>query len=89
MISNGACLSVPCQYREEGETELIAGSFAEVPKERVLVFDGVIATPDRSLLFDDAELTELLTYPVMATTTRIRIWTDGSRLPDRVVVGIG
>ncbi|MGE0500895.1 MAG: hypothetical protein AB7I79_04455 [Rhizobiaceae bacterium] len=88
IISNGVAISVPCQYGEEGETELIVGSASEVPQLNVQMFDGIIPTPNGALLFSDAELTTIMTYPAKESRTRIRIWTDGSTLPDKVVVGI-
>jgi hypothetical protein len=89
VISNGAAISVPCQYEEDGETELVVGPAAEVPRLDREVFDGVIPTPSGEVLFSDAEVTTLMTYPARTSKTRIRIWTDGSTLPDRIVVGIG
>jgi hypothetical protein len=88
IISSGECISVPCRFRDEGDTELIVGdneaALPEAPQ-----FDGTIPTPSGSVLFSDVEMTELLSFPAPAGTTRIRIWTDGSIFPDRIVVAIG
>lgn len=89
IISNGRCLSVPCAYWDEAETELVVGSPDEVAEPREPQFDGTIPTPGGSVVFTEADLTELLVYPAEAAETRIRIWTDGSMLPERVVVAIG
>ena len=89
IISNGKSLSVPCAYWEEAETELIVGSPEEVEGPQAPQFDTVIPTPSRSIIFHDALLAELLDYPTQTAETRIRIWTDGSILPERVVVAVG
>ena len=89
IISNGRCLSVPCAYWGEAETELTVGSPDEVAEPREPQFDGTIPTPGGSVVFTDADLNELLAYPAATAETRIRIWTDGSMLPERVVVAIG
>ncbi len=85
---NGLCLTVPCRYEFEGSTELIVGKYQDVPKNDLLVFSGSIPTPSKKLLFHDFLSNELLSYPVIETTTQLRLWTDGLRLPERVVVGI-
>lgn len=89
IISNGQCLSVPCAYWDEAETELIVGSLEEVSEPQASQFDGTIPTPSRALVFHDALLNELLVYPTSTDETRIRIWTDGLTLPERVVVAVG
>ena len=89
IISNGQCLSVPCAYWDEAETELIVGSPEEVGEPQAPQFDTTIPTLSGSLAFTDAELNELLVYPTSTNETRIRIWTDGLLLPERVVVAVG
>lgn len=89
IISNGQCLSVPCAYWDEAETELVVGHPEEVVEPRTPQFDGTIPTPSGSLVFHDAELTEWVVYPTPTAETRIRIWTDGLMLPERVVVAVG
>lgn len=89
IISNGQSLSVPCAYWDEAETELIVGSPKEVEEPRAPQFDTTIPTRSGLLVFHDALLTELLAYPTSTSDTRIRIWTDGSKLPERVVVAVG
>lgn len=89
ILFNGRCISVPCAYYEETGTELVVGSPEEVAQAAVPQFDGVIPTPGELVLFDDAEATEWMIYPTPTAETRIRIWTDGSMLPERVVVAVG
>ena len=88
VISSGDCLSVLCQYADEGQTELIVGDFDEVADEGGLAYDGSIPTPNKVLWFADAELTELARVPVSTNVTRLRIFTDGLQFPERVVIGI-
>jgi len=88
IVSNGLCLSVPCQYAYEGDTLLTVGDVAEVPKDGILVYEGEVPTPSGVLVFGDAELTELLRYPVREKNTKLTIWTDGQQFPARVVVGV-
>ena len=87
--TNGVNLVVPCQSSQEGATELIVGTYDSVPRETFHVFDGSIPTPNGALLFSDIELNELLSYPVSAPTTRLRLWINHLREPSRVVVVVG
>lgn len=89
IISSGEMISVPCRYWNEGDTELVVGDYGEVQENRSPVFDGSIPTPSRTIWFSDAELTELLLFPTPTKMTRLRIWTDGLELPERIVVGVG
>lgn len=89
IIFNGRCISVPCAYHEEAGTELVVGTPEEVAQATAPQFDGIIPTPGELVLFDDAEATEWVVYPTPTAETRIRIWTDGSILPERVVVAVG
>ena len=89
IISNGVCLSVPCAYWDETETTLIIGRPEEVSEPAKPLFDGTIPTHSGAIVFSDSELAELLSYPVSDAVTRIQIWTDGLKFPERMVVAIG
>lgn len=89
IISNGECISVPCAYWDETETTLTVGSPQEVSEATKPIFDSTIPTPSGAVVFSDSELSELLSYPVAHAVARVRIWTDGLKFPERVVVAIG
>lgn len=89
ILFNGNCVSVPCAYYEETQTELMVGTFEEVAQKGKPQFDGIIPTPNGSVVFSDVLLTEWLAYPTPTAETRIRIWTDGLTLPERVVIAVG
>jgi hypothetical protein len=88
IVTNGSCICVPCQYQGDGDTELVVGSYDEVPKDGIRAFEGELPTRDRKLIFYDIEGTEWLAYPVKQFSSRLDIWTDGAEFPARVVVGI-
>lgn len=89
ILATRECISVPCQYNEEGETELVVGFIDEIHEDGPPAFDDEIETPSGILLFSDVELTELMKFETRRTQIRIRIWTDGLQFPERVVVGLG
>jgi hypothetical protein len=89
VISSGTCISVPCAYWGEAETNLVVGPGSELmTRGRTQAFDGVIPTPSGTILFSDSETTTLLEYPATGITTRVRVWTDGLELPEVVLVAI-
>ena len=71
ILFNGRCISVPCAYYEEAGTELVIGTPEEVAEAAAPQFDDVIPTPGEMVLFDDAEGTEWVVYPVPTPETRI------------------
>jgi hypothetical protein len=89
ILFNGQCITVPCAYWDETETELTVGAADEVDQPSAPLFDEMLPTPSRSILFTDVACAELLAYATPTETTRIRIWTDGLEFPEHVVVSIG
>ena len=87
-LSDGQCISVPCRYAEEGETDLTICIDEEVDTQARPQFDDFIPTPSGEVLFADANLAALAIVPVQEMRTRVRIWTDGSQLPDRIIVAL-
>lgn len=49
-------------------------------------FDGVLNTPDKRLIFFDANEPDFASVSVPTTKTRIRVWIDHPREPENVVV---
>ena len=89
ILFNDQCITVPCAYQDEAETDLTVGTPEEVGQARTPQFDDWLPTASRLLVFTDVELNELANWPVASSETRIRIWTDALTLPERIVVAIG
>ncbi len=86
ILYNGECITVPCAYWDETETELTVGAAHEIDQPSAPLFDEMLPTPSQSVLFTDVACAELLAYPTSTETTRIRIWTDGLQLSEHVIV---
>lgn len=88
---SSSCVSVGCYPEIDGETELTLAPATEPVSgpEFELVFDGMIATPGRQVIISDIDAKRLLSTSVSGLETRIRVWVNDPKLPDKVVVGWG
>jgi hypothetical protein len=72
----------------DGETEVVLGSASEVDPDG-LAFDGTLATPSRKVVVTTVEEETVLKTTVPDIVTRVRVWTNRTREPDRVMIGVG
>jgi hypothetical protein len=73
---------------QDGETEVTLGSAREVGPENFAAFDGLLETPNRAVVVSTVEGDTVLEARVPRLMTRIRIWVNRPREPDRVVIGL-
>jgi hypothetical protein len=89
ILSTPSCVSVACLAFMDGETEMVLGPAAEVDPGGKPAFDGIIATPSRKVAVTTVEGEAILVTAVPDTKTRVRVWTNRTREPDRVLIGVG
>lgn len=82
-------ITVPCRYWNEGDTEITLGAYGKTAQKRPPDFDTIIGTPSHRVVISDVDMTEYLGCLVSSARTRIRIWTNDARLPDRITIGVG
>lgn len=82
-------VSIGCLPDMDGETEITLGSVADVSSEGSLVFDGTIKTPTKKIVVSTVEDEEIIAAAVPSLETRIRIWANRTREPDKIVIGWG
>ena len=85
---SASCVAVSCLPDCDGPTTIAIGPSDEVGRDRVLVFDGEILSPSGSLIVETIVETELLRVVVPGESTRVRIWTNGHRDTDNVIIGL-
>jgi hypothetical protein len=88
ILSTPSCISVACLMFQDGETEVTLGSAREVGPENFAAFDGLLETPNRAVVVSTVEGDTVLEARVPRLMTRIRIWVNRPREPDRVVIGL-
>lgn len=74
---------------QDGDTEVTLGLAHEVNSKGRPIFDGFLETPNRKVNVETAEGDMLLQTEVPSESTRVRIWTNALREPDKIVVGLG
>jgi hypothetical protein len=83
-----SCVAVSCLPDCDGPTKVVIGPSGEVGRDVSLVFDGELLSPSRALIVNTVMDEELLCVEVSRTTTRVRIWTNGHRAAENVVIGL-
>ena len=84
-----SCIAVGCLMYQDGDTEVSLGSSREVNPEGRPIFDGLLETPNRKVNVETAEGELVLQADVPTESTRVRIWTNALREPDKIIIGLG
>lgn len=81
------CILIGCWPEIDGETEITLGPAAEIDPGCPPAFDGQLQAPSGRLQIVTVEWKPLLTAVATSSNTKIRIWTNRLRFPDRIVIG--
>jgi hypothetical protein len=84
-----SCIVIGCLPFMDGETMFVLGPASKVDPGGPSAFDGTIATPSRKVAVTTVEGEAILVTAVPDTKTRVRVWTNRTREPDRVMIGVG
>ena len=88
--STSSCVAVSCLPDCDGVTEIVVGDLAEVQSGAAkLVFDQPLETPSRLVVVQTVIGGRILQKEVRGASTHLRIWTNGSRDTDKVIIGLG
>jgi hypothetical protein len=88
VLATPSCISVSCHPEQDGPTEVILGKARDVDPGDHPVFDGELETPGRIVVISTVERKTVLETRVPDTHTRVRIWLNHPRWPDKVIVGL-
>jgi hypothetical protein len=86
---NNESVSVGCYPEVSGSTVFTLGKSKEVSLESEPAFDGMIETPSRKLMITTVLDEILLETDVVDVNTRVRVWLNHPKWPDKVAVGWG
>lgn len=89
IVSTDSCAAVCCLAEMDGVTEFTMGSARELGSSDKPAYDGMLATPSRTVVVSTVEWRKLMQADVPTERTRLRIWTNRPREPDRVIIGLG
>lgn len=88
VVASSTALFVVCYPEIDGPTEIVLGPASEVGLKRAAEYDGDLMTPSRKVVVTNVELKTLLSEKVSGTKTRVRVWLNHDRWPDKVVIGL-
>jgi hypothetical protein len=73
----------------DGETEVTLCMVRDVDRRERPAFDAMLATPSRVVVVSTVERETILEEPVLATYTRVRIWVNDPKSPNKVIICLG
>lgn len=89
IAATSSCIAIGCKAEMDGETEITMGAALEIDPGDRPVFDGILATPSRAVAVWTVEWNSILDAPVPTLQTRVRVWSNHPREPDKLIVGLG
>lgn len=87
--STSSCIAVMCRPDVDGDTDITVGLAKEVDPGTSPLFEGQLNTPSRRIALEIVPGDKILELPVPDGRTRARVWTDGLRCAEKVIIGIG
>lgn len=88
IAATDSCIAVGCLAENDGETEIVLEYCSSVDTGDQLEFEGLLRTPNCKIAIRTVYGVTLLEMPVAAAETRVRIWVNDLKEPDRITVGI-
>jgi hypothetical protein len=88
VIATDSCVAVCCLAEMDGETEITLGPIDEVSLNETPAFDGRLETPTHNVVVSTSERTRLLQTTVTSDNAHLKIWTNRSREPDKIIIGV-
>jgi hypothetical protein len=82
------CVVISCLPDSEGETEIRIGASPDRPIGTSLLFDGMLNTPNGEVLVENVLGQVIARRPVTQFAVHLRIWTNGHRATNIVVIAI-
>lgn len=88
VLSTQSGIMILCYPEPDGPTQFTMGPGGEVEPDFKLVFDGTLETPSRTVKVVTVDERTLLQEPVSNSKSRVRVWLNHDRWPDKVVIGL-
>lgn len=89
ILATSSCITVGCLAEMDGETEITLGAADSVAPKGPPAFDEDLETPSGAVVVSTVAYEEVLRTSTPTPRTRVRIWINHPREPDRIVIGLG
>ena len=87
--STPSCVAIVCYPEQDGPTEVTLDRGSEVDAGQPPIFEGHLEVPNGEVVVSTVEGKTVLEMTIEERLPRLRIWTNHSQWPDKVVIGIG
>jgi hypothetical protein len=88
VLATNSCVSVACCPEVDGPTEIVFGDVTDAGLDRPPDFAGILRTPDRQVTVTTVDNHPVLSMPVAATLTGLKVWRSEPRWPQIVRIAI-
>jgi hypothetical protein len=88
ILSNSSCIQIRCYPEQDGPTTIVLGQSREIRPDHPPKFEGDLDTPNRSVAVWTVEREIIVESRVPKTRTRVCIWVDHPRWPEKVIIGL-
>lgn len=88
ILSTDSCISVGCYPEPDGPTEVVLGKMSEVDPGTDPAFEGMLETPGRAIVISTVTAETVMKTIVPGQRTRVRIWVNHPRWPDKIIIGV-
>jgi hypothetical protein len=83
-----SCVALSCLPDCDGPTRITIGAASEVQVNEKLLFDRRLKTPSHRIIVESVLGRTILEQNVPNELTRVRIWRNGFRDTDKVIIGL-
>jgi hypothetical protein len=87
VLATNSCISIACDPEIDGPTDIVFGDVEEVGLDRPPDFEGILRTPDRTVVVTTVDDQTFLSMGVVAELTILKIWRTHPR-PAIVTVAV-
>jgi hypothetical protein len=89
VMATASCIAVTCWPEVDGKTEFVMGDAKDVAPGSRPAFEGRVKTPSQRIILETVERKTLLEMPTSQQSTKVQIWTNRPKDPDKIIIGIG
>ena len=87
-VASDSCILFMCYPEIDGPTGLTFGNGDDVRVQGDPICERMLKTPRRQIAVEAAEGDSIFRMPTKGTETMVRIWSNRSWLPDKVIIGV-
>ena len=87
-VASDSCILFMCYPEIDGPTGLTFGNGDDVRVQGDPICERMLKTPGRQIAVETAEGDGIFRMPTKGTETMVRIWSNRSWLPDKVIIGV-